>query len=93
VATQMKVMARLLSVNVSLPRDIEWQGKTVHTAVWKVLRHFRVIARRIKNADLAEKRKSWRARSGGALGDKHKSCSESPAARLRPFRASPTCRS
>lgn len=28
-------MARLLSVNVGLPRDIAWQGKTVHTAVWK----------------------------------------------------------
>jgi ferredoxin-NADP reductase/MOSC domain-containing protein YiiM len=28
-------MARLLSVNVGLPRDITWQGKTVHTAVWK----------------------------------------------------------
>jgi len=28
-------MARLLSINVGLPRDIEWQGRTVHTAVWK----------------------------------------------------------
>src|SRR5215472_16801791 len=28
-------MARLLSVNVGLPRDIAWRGKTVHTAVWK----------------------------------------------------------
>ncbi|MET0968928.1 MAG: MOSC and FAD-binding oxidoreductase domain-containing protein [Tardiphaga sp.] len=28
-------MARLLSVNVGLPRDIAWQGKTVHTGVWK----------------------------------------------------------
>ena len=28
-------MARLLSVNVGLPRDINWQGKIVHTAVWK----------------------------------------------------------
>src|SRR5215510_8258298 len=28
-------MARLLSVNVGLPRDIAWQAKTVHTAVWK----------------------------------------------------------
>ncbi|MEO8321702.1 MAG: MOSC domain-containing protein, partial [Bradyrhizobium sp.] len=28
-------MARLLSVNVGLPRDIIWQGKTVHTSVWK----------------------------------------------------------
>jgi ferredoxin-NADP reductase/MOSC domain-containing protein YiiM len=27
--------ARLLSVNVGLPRDIAWRGKTVHTAVWK----------------------------------------------------------
>jgi ferredoxin-NADP reductase len=30
-----KVAARLLSVNVGLPRDIAWQGKTVRTAVWK----------------------------------------------------------
>jgi hypothetical protein len=30
-----KVAARLLSVNVGLPRDIAWQGKTVHTGVWK----------------------------------------------------------
>jgi ferredoxin-NADP reductase/MOSC domain-containing protein YiiM len=28
-------MAQLLSVNVGLPRDIAWQGRTVHTAVWK----------------------------------------------------------
>jgi ferredoxin-NADP reductase/MOSC domain-containing protein YiiM len=28
-------MARLLSVNVGLPRDVSWNGRTVHTAVWK----------------------------------------------------------
>jgi ferredoxin-NADP reductase/MOSC domain-containing protein YiiM/ferredoxin len=28
-------MPRLLSVNVGLPRDITWQGRTVHTAIWK----------------------------------------------------------
>ena len=28
-------MARLLSVNVGLPRDIAWKGRTVHTSVWK----------------------------------------------------------
>src|SRR5256884_4334421 len=28
-------MAQLLSVNVGLPREIEWKGKTVRTAVWK----------------------------------------------------------
>jgi ferredoxin-NADP reductase/MOSC domain-containing protein YiiM len=28
-------MAQLLSVNVGLPRDIEWKGRTVRTAVWK----------------------------------------------------------
>jgi ferredoxin-NADP reductase/MOSC domain-containing protein YiiM len=28
-------MGRLLSVNVGLPRDITWQGRTVHTGIWK----------------------------------------------------------
>src|ERR1700750_1648042 len=28
-------MTRLLSVNVGLPRDIEWKGRTVHTGIWK----------------------------------------------------------
>jgi ferredoxin-NADP reductase/MOSC domain-containing protein YiiM len=27
--------ARLLSVNVGLPRDVAWEGRTVRTAVWK----------------------------------------------------------
>jgi ferredoxin-NADP reductase/MOSC domain-containing protein YiiM len=28
-------MATLLSVNVGLPKDVTWQGRTVHTGVWK----------------------------------------------------------
>src|ERR1700712_421340 len=40
-------MARLLSVNVGLPRDIAWQGKTVHTAAWKEPVQGRVMARRL----------------------------------------------
>jgi ferredoxin-NADP reductase/MOSC domain-containing protein YiiM len=28
-------MARLLSLNVGLPREVTWNGKTVRTAVWK----------------------------------------------------------
>jgi ferredoxin-NADP reductase/MOSC domain-containing protein YiiM len=28
-------MAQLVSVNVGLPRNIEWKGRTVHTAIWK----------------------------------------------------------
>ena len=28
-------MARLLSVNVGLPRNIEWKGRIVHTGIWK----------------------------------------------------------
>lgn len=28
-------MARLLSLNVGLPRDIPWQGRVVSTAIWK----------------------------------------------------------
>jgi hypothetical protein len=27
-------MARLVSVNVGLPRDVAWHGKTVYTSVW-----------------------------------------------------------
>src|ERR1700756_2897715 len=40
-------MARLLSVNVGLPRDVEWQGKTVHTAVWKTPVQGRRMTRRL----------------------------------------------
>src|SRR5215472_16731694 len=36
-------MPRLLSVNVGLPRDVTWNGKTVRTAVWK----FPVTGRRM----------------------------------------------
>ncbi|WP_028637756.1 MOSC and FAD-binding oxidoreductase domain-containing protein [Nocardioides sp. URHA0032] len=28
-------MARLLSVNVGMPKDVSWRGRTVHTGVWK----------------------------------------------------------
>jgi len=31
----MTPIARLLSVNVGLPRDVEWKGRTVHTGIWK----------------------------------------------------------
>ena len=40
-------MARLLSVNVGLPRDIEWKGRTVHTGIWKNPVHGRCRARRL----------------------------------------------
>lgn len=39
--------ARLLSVNVGLPRDVAWAGKTVHTAVWKEPVRGRRMARRL----------------------------------------------
>ncbi len=40
-------MARLLSVNVGLPRDIDWKGRTVHTAIWKEPMHERCWAGRL----------------------------------------------
>jgi ferredoxin-NADP reductase/MOSC domain-containing protein YiiM len=40
-------MVRLLSVNVGLPRDISWEGKTVHTAVWKSAVQGRRMVRRL----------------------------------------------
>jgi len=39
--------ARLVSVNVGLPRDISWRGKTVHTGIWKSPTPARVTARRL----------------------------------------------
>src|SRR6201996_4502634 len=44
-------MSRLLSINVGLPRDIERQGKTVHTAVWKSPVQGRRVARRLNIDD------------------------------------------
>src|SRR3954468_12178547 len=40
-------MARLLSVNVGLPRDIEWNGRTVHTGIWKNPVHGRCSVSRL----------------------------------------------
>jgi len=37
----------VVSVNVGLPRDIVWQGRTVHTAVWKRPVAGRLMARRL----------------------------------------------
>jgi len=37
----------LISVNVGLPRDIEWQGRVVHTAVFKQPVAGRIMARRL----------------------------------------------
>ena len=33
--TTTTAVGRLLSVNVGLPKDIEWEGRTVHTGIWK----------------------------------------------------------
>ncbi len=40
-------MARLLSVNVGLPRDIAWHGQNVHTSVWKAPVEGRRMVRRL----------------------------------------------
>src|SRR5277367_7097825 len=51
-------MSRLLSVNVGLPRDVTWNGKTVRTSVWKSSVDGRRMVRRLNirgdaQADLA----------------------------------------
>jgi ferredoxin-NADP reductase/MOSC domain-containing protein YiiM len=40
-------MPRLLSVNVGLPRDVTWNGKTVRTAIWKSPVEGRHMARKL----------------------------------------------
>ncbi len=51
-------MAQLLSVNVGLPREVTWNGRTVRTTVWKVPAEGRRVARKLNldgdaQADLA----------------------------------------
>ena len=40
-------MSKLISVNVGLPSEIDWQGKRVRTAIWKRAVPSRVFARRL----------------------------------------------
>lgn len=40
-------MATLLSVNVGMPRDVSWQGRTVHTGAWKAPVHGPRMVRRL----------------------------------------------
>src|SRR6516164_3340350 len=40
-------MARLISVNVGLPRDISWHGQKVYTAIWKEPSLGRRLVRRL----------------------------------------------
>jgi len=40
-------MSSLVSVNVGLPREVEWQGKVVRTAIWKRPVSGRVAVRRL----------------------------------------------
>ncbi|HLX52050.1 MAG TPA: MOSC domain-containing protein, partial [Streptosporangiaceae bacterium] len=40
-------MPVLLSVNVGLPRNVAWQGRTVHTGIWKQPADGPVMARRL----------------------------------------------
>ena len=40
-------MAKLISVNVGLPRDVSWEGRTVHTAIWKSPVQGRAMVRRL----------------------------------------------
>jgi ferredoxin-NADP reductase/MOSC domain-containing protein YiiM len=37
----------LLSVNIGMPRDVRWQGKTIHTGVWKQPVHGLTLVRKL----------------------------------------------
>jgi len=41
------VTAHLLSVNIGLPREVAWRGKTVHTGIWKAPVQGRRMVRRL----------------------------------------------
>jgi ferredoxin-NADP reductase/MOSC domain-containing protein YiiM len=41
------LMARLISTNVGLPRDVAWRGEKVHTAIWKLPVRGRIAVHRL----------------------------------------------
>src|SRR5271155_5522232 len=43
----MTMIPHLLSVNVGLPKDVDWRGQTVHTGLWKEPVQGRRTARRL----------------------------------------------
>jgi MOSC domain-containing protein YiiM len=40
-------MTAVVSINVGLPRDVKWRGKTVRTAIWKQPVNGRVLVTRL----------------------------------------------
>ena len=40
-------MAKLVSLNVGLPRDITWRGQKIHTGIWKQPVQGRIVVRRL----------------------------------------------
>jgi MOSC domain-containing protein YiiM len=40
-------VARLVSVNVGMPKDVQWQSKIVHTGIWKEPVEGPVMVRRL----------------------------------------------
>jgi class 3 adenylate cyclase len=60
-------VGRLVSINVGLPRDVVWQGRTVHTAVWKEPVDGARMVRRL-NVDGDGQGRSGRARRRAAGG-------------------------
>src|SRR4051794_41856954 len=64
---------RLMSVNVGLPQDVAWQGRTVHTAGWKAPGEGPRLVRRLNidgdgQGDLAGDGGGGRGRVGGPPG-------------------------
>jgi len=48
----MTVMPVLLSLNVGLPKNVAWQGKTVYTGVWKHPMGGPAMVRRLNACDV-----------------------------------------
>ena len=40
-------MQSVISLNVGLPRDVQWQGRTIRTSIWKSPVHGRRLVRRL----------------------------------------------
>ena len=70
-------MAILESVNVGLPKDVAWQGRTVHTGIWKA------PVRRAADGPPAQRR---RRRAGGPRRSRWRAARRASSTRLDSYR-------
>ena len=84
-------MCVVVSINVGLPRNVEWQGKSVRTAIWKQPVHGRALGRIGGNSHAKANSRSYKHIRATAFQATCTIKSSFPAASRDRHRTSPLC--